>query len=97
MNGIAEVAVETLQPLAFDTYAANRHTGSFVLIDLQSNATVAAGMIRRASAAVTSNASQGFRNVVLKPAHALRLQGSDEAIALAVTALQNANVLAEEQ
>ncbi len=47
MNGIGLVEVETLLPLAADTYATNRHTGSFVLIDPQSNATVAAGMIRR--------------------------------------------------
>jgi sulfate adenylyltransferase large subunit len=46
MNGIGLVEVETLFPLAADAYAANRHTGSFVLIDPRSNATVAAGMIR---------------------------------------------------
>ncbi|MBI1339589.1 sulfate adenylyltransferase subunit CysN [bacterium] len=33
------------QPLAFDTYAANRETGAFILIDRFSNQTVAAGMI----------------------------------------------------
>ncbi|MGI4853795.1 MAG: sulfate adenylyltransferase subunit CysN [Janthinobacterium lividum] len=97
MNGIAEVSVETLQPLAFDTYAANRHTGSFVLIDLQSNATVAAGMIRRASTVGSANPSQGFRDVLLKPAHPLRLQGSAKAIALALDTLRNADVLVEEQ
>lgn len=46
MNDIGLVAVETLQPLYIDSYAANRHTGSFILIDRESNATVAAGMIR---------------------------------------------------
>ena len=46
LNGIGLVAIETLLPLALDTYADNRHTGSFVLIDPQTNATVAAGMIR---------------------------------------------------
>jgi sulfate adenylyltransferase large subunit len=46
MNGIGVVDVETLQPLSIDAYADNRTTGSFVLIDVETNATVAAGMIR---------------------------------------------------
>ena len=46
MNGIAEVEVEANQPLFLDTYAASRATGSFILIDPFSNATVAAGMVR---------------------------------------------------
>ncbi len=46
LNEIGLVALETLQPLAVDPYQANRHTGSFILIDVQTNATVAAGMIR---------------------------------------------------
>jgi sulfate adenylyltransferase large subunit len=46
MNGIGLVEINTLQPLAIDRYAENRITGSFVLIDQETNATVAAGMIR---------------------------------------------------
>lgn len=46
MNGIAEVEVETNQPLFLDAYAASRATGSFILIDPFSNATVGAGMVR---------------------------------------------------
>jgi hypothetical protein len=46
MNGIAVVEVETSQPLFFDPYEQSRVTGSFILIDALSNATVAAGMIR---------------------------------------------------
>jgi sulfate adenylyltransferase large subunit len=46
MNGIAEVEVETNQPLFLDAYATSRATGSFVLIDPFSNATVGAGMVR---------------------------------------------------
>ena len=46
MNGIAEVEVETNQPLFLDAYATSRATGSFILIDPFSNATVAAGMVR---------------------------------------------------
>jgi sulfate adenylyltransferase large subunit len=96
MNAIGSVSVETLQPLVFDSYAANRHTGSFVLIDLQTNATVAAGMIRKA-AAVTASSTEQVVDVVLKQGHALRLQGSAEAIDAAVQALRGVGALHEEQ
>ena len=45
MNEIGSVHIETARPLAFDTYARNRTTGSFILIDAVTNATVAAGLI----------------------------------------------------
>ena len=96
MNGIADVTVETLQPLAFDSYAANRHTGSFVLIDLQTNATVAAGMIRKAAETTAAFDQQTFRDVTVRPDYAVRLQGSEAAIAAAVAALQGANAMVEE-
>jgi sulfate adenylyltransferase large subunit len=47
MNGIALVSLETSSPLFFDTYKRSRATGSFILVDPMSNATVAAGMIRQ--------------------------------------------------
>jgi sulfate adenylyltransferase large subunit len=46
MNGIAQVEVETSQPLFLDSYGTSRVTGSFILIDPFSNATVGAGMVR---------------------------------------------------
>jgi predicted GTPase len=49
MNDIASVQFETHAPLFFDPYAANRATGSFILIDAFSNATVGAGMIQQDS------------------------------------------------
>ncbi len=45
LNDIGIVELETLLPLAVDTYRSNRHTGSFILIDAETNGTVAAGMI----------------------------------------------------
>ncbi len=45
LNDIARVRLRTSAPLAFDPYARNRRTGSFILIDQDSNATVAGGMI----------------------------------------------------
>jgi sulfate adenylyltransferase large subunit len=46
MNEIASVEFEAHVPLFFDPYAGNRATGSFILIDAVSNATVGAGMIQ---------------------------------------------------
>jgi sulfate adenylyltransferase large subunit len=46
MNDIAYVEFETVNPLFFDPYTQNRITGSFILIDPISNATLGAGMIR---------------------------------------------------
>jgi len=46
MNGIGLVEIEAAQPVVLDLYTANRHTGSFVLIDTETNATAAAGMVR---------------------------------------------------
>ena len=46
MNDIAYVEFETVSPLFFDPYTKNRITGSFILIDSISNATLGAGMIR---------------------------------------------------
>jgi hypothetical protein len=45
MNEIAEVDFETNLPLFFDAYDANRITGSIILIDGLTNATVGAAMI----------------------------------------------------
>ena len=46
MSEIALVEFETSQPLYFDSYRTNRSTGSLILIDPLSNATVGAVMIR---------------------------------------------------
>lgn len=48
MNDIAAIELETTLPLFFDPYRECKATGSFVLIDPLSNATVAAGMIQAA-------------------------------------------------
>jgi sulfate adenylyltransferase large subunit len=45
LNDIGAVVIETHKPLFCDPYRRNRSTGSFVLIDPITNATVAAGMI----------------------------------------------------
>jgi sulfate adenylyltransferase subunit 1 len=48
LNEIAAVDVKTTLPLFFDPYSVNRTTGSFIVIDPLTNATVAAGIIERA-------------------------------------------------
>jgi bifunctional enzyme CysN/CysC len=45
LNDIGRLRLRTSAPLAFDAYAVNRRTGSFILIDESTNRTVAAGMI----------------------------------------------------
>ncbi|MGA7832758.1 MAG: sulfate adenylyltransferase subunit CysN [Terracidiphilus sp.] len=45
MNGIGVVSIDLLRPIALDLYGENRSTGAFILIDPQTNSTVAAGMI----------------------------------------------------
>lgn len=45
LNDIGRIKVRTSAPLIADSYKSNRTTGSFVLIDELTNATVAAGMI----------------------------------------------------
>ena len=49
LNEIASVEVHTTLPLYFDAYRQNRVTGSFILIDPTTNATVAGGVIERES------------------------------------------------
>jgi len=45
LNDIGRVEITTSRPFLFDPYDRNRTTGSFILIDPHTNATVAAGMI----------------------------------------------------
>jgi bifunctional enzyme CysN/CysC len=45
MNEVGVCNLATQAPIAFDTFAENRVTGAFILIDRISNATVGAGMI----------------------------------------------------
>jgi bifunctional enzyme CysN/CysC/sulfate adenylyltransferase subunit 1 len=45
MNDLGEIRLRTARPLVFDSYATNRLTGSFILIEPGTNATVAAGML----------------------------------------------------
>jgi sulfate adenylyltransferase subunit 1 len=45
MNDIGRIQIRTTNPLFFDAYKRNRNTGSLILVDEFTNATVAAGML----------------------------------------------------
>jgi sulfate adenylyltransferase subunit 1 len=45
MNDVGAIRLRTAKPLVYDGYAANRLTGSFILIEPGTNATVGAGML----------------------------------------------------
>jgi sulfate adenylyltransferase large subunit len=45
MNGIGVLRIEASRPIYFDAYTQNRFTGSLILIDPETNATVGAGML----------------------------------------------------
>ncbi len=45
VNDLGEIRIRTAKPLYYDGYATNRLTGSFILIEQGTNATVGAGML----------------------------------------------------
>jgi len=45
LNALGRIKLRTTAPLVYDPYRDNRTTGSFILVDEATNATVAAGMI----------------------------------------------------
>jgi sulfate adenylyltransferase large subunit len=65
MNEIGTIEVELTRTLFFDAYTDNRSSGSFILIDAETNATLAAGMIRRAVETNNSAATHQAALIVL--------------------------------
>jgi len=53
INDIGGIRIKTAKPLVFDGYTTNHLTGSFILIEQGTNATVAAGMLTAPTEAVT--------------------------------------------
>ena len=45
LNDVGEIRIKTARPLIYDAYSINRLTGSFIMIEQGTNATVAAGML----------------------------------------------------
>ena len=69
LNEIGECNVETTLPIAFDPYRENRETGSCILIDRETNATVGAGMILHGLRRAQNVHSQHFTIDKLGRAH----------------------------
>jgi bifunctional enzyme CysN/CysC/sulfate adenylyltransferase subunit 1 len=63
MNEIGAIEFESHVPLFFDPYSSNRTTGSFILIDPLTNATVGAGMIQESASATQIAEGQGRKFV----------------------------------
>jgi hypothetical protein len=63
MNEIGSVEFEAHVPLFFDPYSSNRATGSFILIDPFTNATVGAGMIQEDASATQIAEGRGRKSV----------------------------------
>jgi sulfate adenylyltransferase subunit 1 len=59
MNGIGAAQLSLLRPIALDRYAEDRATGAFILIDPESNSTVAAGMVTAVGDSAASGAGLG--------------------------------------
>jgi bifunctional enzyme CysN/CysC len=57
LNELGRISLRTQVPLLLDEYARNAATGSFILIDPDTNGTVAAGMVRDTAPASTRSAS----------------------------------------
>jgi bifunctional enzyme CysN/CysC len=76
-NEIAFVNIATVEPISFDPYEENRLSGSFILVDRYSNATVAAGLIRFGLRRAANTYFQSFE--VTKTARA-RLNGQKPAL-----------------
>jgi bifunctional enzyme CysN/CysC len=55
LNELGRVTLRTQVPLLLDEYSRNSATGSFILIDPDTNVTVAAGMVRDTTPAATGS------------------------------------------
>jgi sulfate adenylyltransferase large subunit len=65
MNEIGVVLIESTRALIFDPYQQNRSTGSFILIDPASHATVGAGMIASAVESSRSTATGNLKSAAV--------------------------------
>ena len=57
LNELGRISLRTQVPLLLDEYSRNAATGSFILIDPDTNVTIAAGMVRETAKVITRAAS----------------------------------------
>jgi sulfate adenylyltransferase subunit 1 (EFTu-like GTPase family) len=82
MNEVGVVRLATARPIFFDPYRENRGSGAFILIDRETNATAAAGMIISATEAGAESAAERLARLVraaVPPGAHLNLPAEDEA------------------
>jgi bifunctional enzyme CysN/CysC len=89
VNDIGQVRIVATRALVFDRYRDNRSTGAFVVIDPESNATVAAGMIREA---VHGTDGHRIHSRVTSEARAQRLGHRGVAVLLSAAAGEQLDV-----
>ena len=78
MNDIAVLELETSSPLFFDSYRENRTTGSFIVIDPLTNATLGAGMIQddlSANAEISAGQETLISDALIAPHERYRRHG----------------------
>jgi sulfate adenylyltransferase large subunit len=95
MNDIGVVEIELTRPLFFDAYAVNRATGNFILIDPHTNATLAAGMIRRSIAAEDSVLTHKPALITFAANAALEISAVECELLLAGAAFVRTSIVAE--
>jgi len=84
LNQIGNVVITAARPIAFDRYAENRGTGSFILVDPGTHFTCGAGMITNIVRQATSSDHAAPLSFAERLAHLARRAASDEEAAEAV-------------
>ena len=84
LNQIGTVVITTARPIAFDRYADNRMTGSFILVDPGTHFTCGAGMITDPVRETVGAAHVAPLSFAERLAHIARRAASDEEAAEAV-------------
>jgi sulfate adenylyltransferase large subunit len=95
MNDIGTVEIELTRPLFFDAYSENRATGNFILIDPHTNATLAAGMIRRGMEGQGNGAAHKPALIVFGPEAKLPIADVEKSLLAQDALVVRTGVLAE--
>jgi bifunctional enzyme CysN/CysC len=85
LNDIGAIVIRTQKPIFCDPYRRNRTTGSFILIDPLSNATVAAGMVTGRAPAVSRGSTSAAEGVPAEASSISRMEQQSRAGHRAVT------------
>jgi sulfate adenylyltransferase large subunit len=95
MNEIGVAEIELTRALFFDAYAENRASGALILIDPLTNATLAAGMIRRGVTAAEVGATHRAALVSFAVGSGARIEELEEALLAEGAAVVRTRVVEE--